>query len=288
MAIRTRARLRAIRLTRAPRRQGDETPAGVDLMALGCSFTWGYGVRNEDTYIQQLGKALGASTANFAMAGYGSIQSAQMLRRHRALRPRTVIYGVIDVHLNRNVSPCAPSFAAFCIPVPYFEPDGAGGRIHPPRAGGAGFDSILRELVTQEHRRPRDLLVAATWTMRADFIRLTGRLATHDASPAAMNGSIHFAIDELAKTTRDIGAELIVVYLPYVIAGGTLAPPPAALRQAVSDAQVRFVDVTPAYNDHLGRHPGTLLGLTANDGHPNPVAHRLIAEQIAASMQRPR
>ena len=268
-------------------RPGDETPARVDLMTLGCSFTWGFGVRNEDTYAQRLGMSLGVSTANFAMAGYGSIQSLQMLRRHRELRPRTVIYGVIDVHLNRNVSACAPSFAPFCVPTPYFEADGSGGRIHPPLAGVVGFDSIRREIVTQETRRPRDLLVAALWAMRADLVHYTRGGRRHDASAEAMNDSIRFAIGQMADTTREIGADLIVVYMPYVVAGGSLAPPPAALAKAVSEAHVRIVDVTPTFTAYLAQHPGTLLGLTARDGHPNRIGHQLIAEQIAASIQRP-
>ena len=265
-------------------RPGDETPDRVDLLTLGCSFTWGYGVRNEDTYAQQLKQRLGVSTANVAMAGYGSIQSLQMLRRHLDLRPRTVVYGIIAEHLRRNVSPCAPTFAPFCVSASYFEPVGSGGRIHPPPAELAGFDAVLREIVTPETRRVSDVLVAATWAMRADLVHFTIAGGTHDDSPAAMESSVRFAIGEMANATRSIGAELVVVYMPYLV--GAPAPPPPAIVQAVSDAHAAFVDVTPAVADRLATHPGDVLGLTPLDGHPNATAHRLIAEQVASYLQR--
>src|SRR5262249_1925771 len=61
---------------------GERTPEHVDVMAVGCSFTWGAGVESEDSYPQQLGRMLGASVANFGMGSYGSVQAFQSLVRN--------------------------------------------------------------------------------------------------------------------------------------------------------------------------------------------------------------
>src|ERR1035437_8508029 len=115
-------------------RIGDQTPGRVDVMILGCSFTWGLGVKNEDTYAQQLQQLLGVTTVNLAMGGYSSIQSLQRLRCNVDLQPKVVIYGFIQAHLARNVSACAPGLPAFCITQPYFEKKGGTGHISPPHS----------------------------------------------------------------------------------------------------------------------------------------------------------
>ena len=67
-----------------------QTPPRVDVMALGCSFTWGFGVRNEETYTEQLKQLLGITAVNLGMGGDSSIQCLQRLRRNLELQPKVV------------------------------------------------------------------------------------------------------------------------------------------------------------------------------------------------------
>ena len=94
-------------------------------MTVGDSFTWAYALANQDSYAARLGRELGASVANFALASYGTTQSLQVLERNLDLRPRLVVYGIIAHHFERNVWPCAPSYYEFCLDVSHVSWDDA-------------------------------------------------------------------------------------------------------------------------------------------------------------------
>src|SRR4030095_8016584 len=86
-------------------------------------------VPNDDTFRQILGLELRVSVANLAFASWGTVQSLRVLETHADLRPRVVLYAFIHDHLRRNLSPCAPSTAPICLPVPHVTVDTAGARI---------------------------------------------------------------------------------------------------------------------------------------------------------------
>ena len=127
---------------------GDQTPPRVDLLTIGCSFTWGHGLENEETFTEGLRRRLGVTAANFAMGSYGTVHSLLLLRRHLDLRPRVVVYGFIDDHLRRNLAPCAPSYAPYCLPVAHVGFAGQGTpTIRPPPSGsllGGTESTVLR------------------------------------------------------------------------------------------------------------------------------------------------
>ena len=105
---------------------GQQSAARYDIMTVGDFFTWAYALANQDLYAARLGRELGASVANFALASYGTTQSLQILERNLDLRPRLVVYGIIAHHFERNVWPCAPSYYEFCLDVSHVAWDDAG------------------------------------------------------------------------------------------------------------------------------------------------------------------
>jgi hypothetical protein len=256
-----------------------ETPDRVDVMILGCSFTWGLGVRNEDTYAEHLRQLLGTTVVNLAMGGYGSIQSLQRLRRNTGLAPKLVIYAFIRHHLDRNVSPCAAAPPVFCITQPYFETRDGVGDIHPPPAPLVSGEPV--RIMTHDWDGPADVLRATLWALRTDIFRFTAR---PDQSPGTMNESVTFAVTEMARTTRAIGAQLAVLYIPYLNDRQPQGPP-ESLRRAVAENDVALIDLTPWVDAHHAQHPGLPLVLGSQDLHPNPLAHRLIAEGIAQHLR---
>jgi hypothetical protein len=257
--------------------RGEQSPLQADLLFVGCSFTWGLGVKNEDTYAVQVGRMLGVPSVNLAMGGYGSIQSLLRLRANVGLQPKVVVYGFLETHLERNLSPCAAAPPAFCLTQPFFEDGADGGHIHPPFAPLEGFEAV--HIMVHDWHGPGDVLRAATWALRTDLFHLTTRA---EGSDEAMSKSIRYAIAEMAQATRAIGAPLLVVYIPMLVERP--ADPPEALRRAVAESRVGLLDLAPAVREHYRVRPRVPLVMSPVDAHPNAEGHLLIAERIAQAL----
>jgi hypothetical protein len=85
------------------------TPAGDgrELVALGCSFTFGWGVEDIQAWPAQYGTATGWTTRNCGVSGYGPIETARQLRAGHVVddvtAPALVVYAAIDGHRQRVV-----------------------------------------------------------------------------------------------------------------------------------------------------------------------------------------
>ncbi len=262
----------------------ERTPPRVDLVTIGCSFAWGHGVENEDTFTEQLRRRVGVTVANFALAGYGTVHSLLLLRRELDLRPRVVVYGFIDDHLQRNLSPCAPSYAPFCAPVAHVVLDGDGRpAIGPPNPGLFTVDLNRRfyeEITMTDGFYVRDVL----WRARVDLLRLRQTRAIefpHDAR--SQSTSVRWLIGRLVEETRRAGAALVIVRIPG-LEPGAAAPPPPALTDATAAHDVILVDLTPAVGRYWASDPNGSLHLTG-DGHPNRTAHALIAAELERELR---
>ena len=265
-------------------RPGEETPLEVELMTLGGSFAFGYGVENEQTFTSILTRLTEIGTAaNLAYPSYGTVQALQVWRRNRALHPRYVIYAIIEDHLRRNLSPCAPSISAYCLPVAYVAWDRATGA---PSIAPAPLErsmpaerlrDFLTEVVFTDRIGPADVL----WKARMD---LHHAAALDDFrfedTPARRQAAASFLLGALAKEVSAAGARLLVVYIPQTDRRGTLAAPSDALLGALAGKPLSFLDLTPEmarYQQVAGRPPLFIPG----NWHPAPAGHRLIADAIA-------
>ena len=80
-----------------------------EVLVVGCSFTQGFGVADEDTFSYLLNQRYRhLMFHNFGTGGYGTYQSLLRIEQNLS-RPNTddiplVIYGFIDLHLQRNVA----------------------------------------------------------------------------------------------------------------------------------------------------------------------------------------
>jgi len=254
---------------------GQRSLGRIDLMTIGCSFTWGHPIDNADTYAARLRRALGVSVSNFAMSAYGTVQSLQMLRRNRDLAPKLVIYGFITAHLDRNVIACAPSYHPFCLDISHVAWDEAGHpRIEPP------FSNGVRRF--QQHL-DGDYMNPVIWlTHGVDVI--FGRLEQawyYDRIPdnEKREEAMAFLLRDLERTVADMGSELLVVYIPL-----NFAPPPPELARVIG--KTRLLDLTPSFERH--RAAGGPPLYVVDDGHPNPAAHAIIADEIARYIKRER
>ncbi|MCC8428175.1 hypothetical protein LJ725_04310 [Reyranella aquatilis] len=246
---------------------GQSSPAQVDVLVVGDSFSWGYALSNQETYARHLARELGTGVSNFAMAAYGTTQSLQMMRRNGDLKPKLIVYGIIAHHFERNVMPCLPSYYPFCFDASHVAWNEAGKPyIAPPQSNGV---RRFQRHLSGDYTNP------VTWlTHGIDVIR--GRIEYAEAtystpSDQKKEEALGFLLGNMQRSAADIGAKLLVVYLPtnYYSA-------PEGLGRVIGDIQL--LDLTQAFQRE--RDKGTNLYIVG-DGHPNRAAHELIAKEIA-------
>ncbi len=251
---------------------GVQSPARVDMLVVGDSFTWGYALQNPQTYAHLVGRDLGASVSNLAMASYGTTQALQVLRRNRDLAPKLIVYGMIAHHFERNVMPCAPSYYPFCFDASHVVEDQGGLRIALPWSNGV---QRLQEQLSGDYRTP------ARWLVHGlDVIRGRAEFAWagfDEADEARKNRAMGFLLGEMERTAAEMGSRLLVVYLPTNYWG-----PPAGLAKAIG--KVPLLDLTQSF--HRNREAGGPNPYIVGDGHPSADGNALIAREIAAHVRR--
>jgi hypothetical protein len=263
---------------------GVETPERVDVMTVGCSFTWGAGVENPETYAQRLGRMLGASVANFGMGSYGSVQAFQSLVRHADLKPKVVVYGFIQDHLRRNVSPCAPNYVPYCLPVSYLRREGNWITIAPPHMEYFSPEdnrAFNMEVALRPPTDPVAWFLGAKWAAKIAVFRYRNpRTIAIDDSPQTAAAGIEAMMRGMESESRAIGAKLVVLHVPY-LPRGRVQPVSPALTAALANKDITFVDFGPVAAAYYARDPSGTLVLGPDDPHPNPLAHRMIADTLA-------
>lgn len=246
---------------------GQRSPGQVDVLTIGDSFTWGYALANEETYARRLARELGTNVSNFAMAAYGTTQSLQILQRNGDLAPKLVVYGIIAHHFERNVSACLPSYYPFCFNASHVTWNEAG----EPQIGRPESNGVRR---FQRHLAG-DFTNPVTWLSHGvDVIRGRieyGRAAYSTPSDEKKEEALAFLLREMNRSAEEMGAELLVVYLPtnYYSA-------PEALPRVVGD--IRLLDLTEAFQREKANGANLYI---VGDGHPNQAAHELISQEIA-------
>ena len=257
---------------------GRRSPARIDMLVVGDSFTWGYALQNPQTYASLVGRDLGASVSNLAMASYGTTQALQILRRNRDLAPKLIVYGMIAHHFERNVMPCAPSYYPFCFDASHVvetqgAPDAQGNpRIAPPWSNGV---QRLQEQLSGDYRTP------ARWlTHGLDVIRGRAEFAWAGfdvADEARKDRAMGFLLREMERTAAEMGSQLLIVYLPTNYWG-----PPAGLAKVIGN--IRLLDLTQSF--HRNREADGPNPYIVGDGHPSADGNALIAREIAAYIRR--
>jgi hypothetical protein len=108
------------------------TGDGPRLMALGCSFTFGAGVKATDTFIYLLAKRLNGTAINAGVCSYGLVQMMLLSERLAdEFKPDYLIVQFSPWLIERAMTPFAPSYAGK-LPVPYFYDSDSGLKIHSP------------------------------------------------------------------------------------------------------------------------------------------------------------
>ena len=266
-------------------RQGLKAPSSVDVLAIGCSFTWGDGVEDAATYIKVLGRKKHVSVGNAALASFGTTAALLSLNRFEHLRPKVVIYGFIEDHIARSLEPCAPSVSPYCRSVAFIDFGEDGEPFIRKPAFTSSEYSYLQSLVSHKDFDYTDVY----WKFRRTLLRLTrndsrsiNEQFRRNFTPQRREQALRFLIDQLVAKTRSMDAKLIIVYLPLVT---EIHPPPQELHKALEkhldQGNVFFVDITPAILGATEKQGLERLKAGGVDAHPSEAAHEVIAETIA-------
>lgn len=263
---------------------GEETPPRVAILTVGGSFAHGHGIDNEETFTSRLGRVFGVPVANLAFASFGTVQSVLLLERNLDLEPAVVVYGFIADHLRRNLSPCAPSFSPYCLPVAHVDFDSLGRpfvapppmEYFTPEQNRAFFEQVL----ARDRFSWRDVL----WRMRIDLFQLreSARISYRD-DPGRRRGALELLVGRMQAAADRAGSQLIVMSIPTPLEP-PFAPAPAALAEVAAARGVELLDLAPVF-DRLDPQTAAGLEVAPGDGHPNARAHAVMAAELESRIR---
>jgi hypothetical protein len=267
------------RLGARVRAPGIETPPRVDLVTLGCSFGWGFGVDASASFTEVLRARLKIETAILAFPGHGTTQAVLALERHRALGPRIIVYAFIDDHLRRNLSPCAPFGVTGCLPTAFVSDGSDGLKIRPLQGARHDFErnrDVVEDIV--KHRAgafPWDALQLAKGRLSSLLGLEPHAVDSNDLRARAFK----LLVDRLAQDAAALGATLIVVRIPSLSQRRRAAPERTV--EAALPPGVVYLDLGQAVYDY-NQHPDRpRLYLDRDDEHPSVAGQALIAAELA-------
>lgn len=268
---------------------------GPLLMSLGCSFTYGAGVRATDTYVYLAADSLGGRALNAGVCSYGAAQMELLAGRLvPEYRPDYLVVQLSPWLVARSMTPFAPSYAGM-LPAPWFYESDSVLLLHPPVFESGSLDLDLWRYRGTGRSLPDFLSflwnVGIPMYAHDDFAmavygirRLTGGLP----SPSEDAGRIVERVyGDIAGVCEASGTVLIVLVL-----GRTCDPVDIPWNRLPEDAIV--VDAHRAMLDSLAvRSPEEYDRAYAIwrgdppvlvDRHPNERAHRIIAGALVSAV----
>lgn len=249
-----------------------KSPGTQRIVTLGDSFTWGFGVADEQTYSAELEALLpNSEVINLGVNGYGTDQQVLLWEQEGAsYRPDLVLLGLFVHDFHRNGQ------AIYQYPKPYFVVD--------PQAPG-GLRSSGVPVPPLEEIFDDDLFVVAGRSRLADAARfgwdkLARRLGWLD--PAVAHGRevavTQLLLERLHQSTHAAGAQLVVAVLPAE--PGDSVRDAAFIAKFVVEACTRLSVPVHDLTGHFDER--TASGETLFDGaHWNARGHELAAAELA-------
>lgn len=267
------------------------------ILTLGCSFTYGYATYAEETYPYLIGHYLKGYTMNAGVCSYGLAQMFILAKRLLPVhKPDYVIVQYSPWLAERAQSPFAPTYFAK-LPTPYFYEDSAGLRLHPPV-----FREITEFLPIQSYQdTPRHTVgefisflrrVGLPLFIHDDFdvaIYYAQRIIGRIPRPANNREGIEtYVYHEIARIAKENGVPMVIVVLGK-------DQKPVTIPQHIFPENVLVVNAHSALLERLPeKTANAYYRLYAHwrgsppqmvDEHPNPYAHKIIAEELAKQIK---
>jgi len=239
---------------RASSRVGDP-PRGHSVWLMGCSFTAGVGVADDETFAWRLNERYpDFHFENHGVPGYGTYQSLllleRLLRERRGTPPDLVVYGFIGDHVRRNVAPLSwlrqlkSSRGLYEVP-PHVTLEGDGMAEHPPGVIAAWPLERHSAMVRALH----DLSFGHPPNRGRRMLLATSRL-----------------IERMNREVEEAGSHLLVAVLDDL---------PPRTQAFMADGHIAYVDCRePTYKSDPKYQVGGV-------GHPSGLRHALWSECLA-------
>ena len=277
----------------------------VDVVAIGDSLTFGYGVEAHEAWPRILEAETGRSVINLGLIGAGPQQHLRLYETFgQDLDPELVVVGAYIANDFWDTEM-----------FDRWERSGASGNYllwrdfsRPTARELERFGGRIRYLMKQESR----LYQLVRYGQRALRSRRAGPPVVVEPQPGAelqlrpayLDGTtahankdtpyFEMALESLRELRDQValqGATLLVVLQPskeetYLGLAGRPTPDPAKdYRDALDDLGVAYLDLGPVFRERAGR--GDVLYF-ATDGHPNANGYRLTAEALFEYVEEPR
>lgn len=262
------------------------------VLFLGCSFTFGDGCAAEETFPFLVQSALNGTAYNAGVCGYGL---GQIWERSKKLipevKPDFVVVQYSPWLIDRSCQFFAPTYHGL-IPVNTFVDRPTGLELEPP-----SFRTIVFRLSFADYRRQnqRGFLsflahVAVPLFVHDDYYRLLTFRHRHQTAPLVQRASrsaiIALVYGDIARRARSAGAVPVLLKL----GGDVPAEDEAALKalrgylvvdgEGALRSALKGENYSAVYNNWLW---GKLI-----DKHPNPAAHRIIADALIKALRSDR
>lgn len=253
-----------------------EDPGAPRVLVIGDSFTYGLGVRDEETYASRLAALTGARVTNAGANAYGVDQACLTWERAatEAERWNVVVLGIYVDDVYRS------GLAMREMPKPRFVPSQQPGEfvlrpVTPPSNDARGA-SALR------------LVDAAGWARR----RIARKFGWLDEARLAELETLNtWLLRRLRDSVRGHGARLCVVFIGHEHDGqGDHSWIERSVERTCRDLDIPLVDLARARRDAAaavnagGSAPPESSWYGAN-GHFSPLGHEQAARAIAAELQ---
>lgn len=246
-----------------------ERPVGPRILAIGDSFTYGLGVRNEETFAAQLSRLMKVEVINAGVNAYGVDQALLMWEQHgQRFKPDVVVLGYYVDDFYRNL------LAVRDKPKPRFLFDPASRKFE-LQSAAASRDYADRWRREGDASGQWCLPHATAWLWR----KLLGKLGRVDEKTEQGGRLSEFLLGRLRDSVTRSGAKLIVAFIGDRFgASAEHSWIESSVAQSCQSLGITCVNVAAAM-----RHVDSIEFYGPNH-HYSAAGHRFAADQIAQAI----
>lgn len=250
------------------------------LVAVGCSFTYGYDVEAEQAFPYEIGQLLEIPSYNFGVCAYSYVTAVLLVKQLERegtlakLAPQFLVLGAGSWLEDRSRSPFYPS-DSLPFTYPYLRnQDGKAAVARAPSAIDARYAFGAAEIQKGDDITLSRSMVLASLVPRVWFARIYSRTLPDPGSQATLSDRAiyEFVAGELGEIARRHNMRLAILWLPH---HEVEAVNPTLVQVLSTHSDVILIDGNDAMRHH--RVPSQEFA----DRHPSVLAHAGYARHVA-------